>query len=86
MAKSESKKSIETFTHDEAKRTNIPTAEHQSVMKLEDKNPIQVAYDRRIQNKDPQLVGGEKMRIIIQIWWCRLLRFIFRKRFIPRYC
>ena len=34
--KSESKKSIETFTHDEAKRTNIPTAEHQSVMKVED--------------------------------------------------
>jgi adenine-specific DNA-methyltransferase len=58
--KSESKKSIETFTHDEAKRTNIPTAEHQSVMKLEDKNPIQVAYDRRSQNKDPQLVWRGK--------------------------
>ena len=58
--KSESKKSIETFTHDEAKRTNIPTAEHQSVMKLEDKTPIQVAYDRRSQNKDPQLVWRGK--------------------------
>ena len=58
--KSESKKSIETFTHDEAKRTNIPTAEHQSVMKLEDKNPIQVAYDRRSQNTDPQLVWRGK--------------------------
>ncbi len=60
MAKSESKKSIETFTHDEAKRTNIPTAEHQSVMKMEDKTPIQVAYDRRSQNKDPQLVWRGK--------------------------
>ena len=59
-SKSESKKSIETFTHDEAKRTNIPTAEHQSVMKMEDKNPIQVAYDRRSQNKDPQLVWRGK--------------------------
>ena len=58
--KSESKKSIETFTHDEAKRTNIPTAEHQSVMKIEDKTPIQVAYDRRSQNKDPQLVWRGK--------------------------
>ena len=58
--KSESKKSIETFTHDEAKRTNIPTAEHQSVMKVEDKTPIQVAYDRRSQNKDPQLVWRGK--------------------------
>ena len=58
--KSESKKSIETFTHDEAKRTNIPTAEHQSVMKMEDKTPIQVAYDRRSQNKDPQLVWRGK--------------------------
>jgi adenine-specific DNA-methyltransferase len=59
-SKSQSQKSIETFTHDEAKRTNIPTAEHQSVMKMEDKTPIQVAYDRRSQNKDPQLVWRGK--------------------------
>jgi adenine-specific DNA-methyltransferase len=58
--KSQSQKSIETFTHDEATRTNIPTAEHQSVMKMEDKTPIQVAYDRRSQNKDPQLVWRGK--------------------------
>lgn len=58
--KSQTQKSIETFTHDEATRTNIPTAEHQSVMKMEDKTPIQVAYDRRSQNKDPQLVWRGK--------------------------
>jgi len=59
-SKSQTQKSIETFTHDEATRTNIPTAEHQSVMKMEDKTPIQVAYDRRSQNKDPQLVWRGK--------------------------
>ena len=30
-------KSVETLKHDEAKRKNIPTAEHQSVLKKEQK-------------------------------------------------
>ena len=35
MAKKKRSKSVETITHDEAKRRNIPTAEYQSVMRTE---------------------------------------------------
>ena len=37
-------KQIETITH-EARRTNIPTAEYQSVMKQEEQAPVRVSYD-----------------------------------------
>ena len=40
-------KTIETLTHDEASRKNIPTAEYQSVMREDEKDPIRVAYERR---------------------------------------
>lgn len=53
-------KSIETLKHDDAKRRNIPTAEYQSVMGDEEKSPIQVAYERRNRDLDPQLVWRGK--------------------------
>ena len=56
MANRKKTKSIETITHDEASRTNIPTAEYQSVMEKADRSPIQVAYQRRNRDLDPQLV------------------------------
>ncbi len=59
-AKTNNKKSVETFTHDESKRKNIPTAEHESVMFDEQKTPIQVAYERRNRDLDPQLVWRGK--------------------------
>ena len=40
----QSRKQIETLVHDEAKRTNIPTAEYSSAMEDDDRTPIQVAY------------------------------------------
>ena len=55
-----SKKSIETLTHDEASRKNIPTAEYQSVMRKEEQSPIRVAYERRNRDLDPQLVWRGK--------------------------
>ncbi len=58
--KTPAKKQVETLTHDEAKRANIPTAEHQSVMRDEDKSPVQVAYERRNKDLDPQLVWRGK--------------------------
>lgn len=58
--KAPTKKSVETFRHDEAKRRNIPTAEHESVMHDADKTPIQVAYERRNRDLDPQLVWRGK--------------------------
>ena len=60
MAKRKSPKSVETITHDEASRRNIPTAEYQSVMEKTDQSPIQVAYERRNRDLDPQLVWRGK--------------------------
>jgi adenine-specific DNA-methyltransferase len=41
---------VEALTHKEAKRRNIPTAEFESLMREEDKSPVQLAYERR--NRD----------------------------------
>jgi adenine-specific DNA-methyltransferase len=53
-------KKVEALKHEAAKRKNIPTAEHQSVMAEEDKSPIAIAYERRNQDLDPQLVWRGK--------------------------
>ena len=60
MAKRKKPKSVESITHDEASRRNIPTAEYQSVMEKADQSPIQVAYQRRNRDLDPQLVWRGK--------------------------
>jgi adenine-specific DNA-methyltransferase len=63
MAKTPSipkQKTIETLTHDEASRKNIPTAEYQSVMRTDEQSPIRVAYERRNRDLDPQLVWRGK--------------------------
>jgi len=52
-------KSVETIIHDEAKRKNIPTAEHQSVLKQDDASPRKVKYPRNT-DLDPQLVWRGK--------------------------
>jgi adenine-specific DNA-methyltransferase len=54
------KLTVETLKHDEATRKNIPTAEHQSIMHEADKSPVQVAYERRNRDLDPQLVWRGK--------------------------
>ncbi|MDI6711025.1 MAG: site-specific DNA-methyltransferase [Bacillota bacterium] len=56
MAKNTTGKIVETLTHDEAKRKNIPTAEYQSIMRKDELGPIRVAYERRNRDLDPQLV------------------------------
>ena len=53
MAKKQ--KTVETITHDEATRKNIPTAEYQSVMRKDEETPIQIAYKRRNRDLDLQL-------------------------------
>ncbi len=55
-----SPKQVESIKHGDDKRKNIPTAEHQSVMANEERNPIRVAYERRNPNLDPQLVWRGK--------------------------
>jgi adenine-specific DNA-methyltransferase len=50
------RKTVETLTHEEARRRNIPTDEYQSVMQKETQSPVRVAYERRNHDLDPQLV------------------------------
>jgi adenine-specific DNA-methyltransferase len=52
-------KSVETLKHDEAKRKNIPTAEHQSVLNKEQEAPRTLKYPRN-PDLDPQLVWRGK--------------------------
>ena len=59
-SQSQQPKKVETLKHDEATRKNIPTAEYQSVMAEDEKNPVQVAYERRNRDLDPQLVWRGK--------------------------
>ena len=55
-----SQKTVTTLTHQDASRKNIPTAEFQSVMHKDEQSPIQVAYERRNRDLDPQLVWRGK--------------------------
>ena len=52
-------KSVESLRHDEAKRKNIPSAEHQSILEEHQQNPIRVRYPRNT-DLDPQLVWRGK--------------------------
>jgi adenine-specific DNA-methyltransferase len=60
MAKKKTKKNVETLTHEDASRKNIPTAELQSVMRKDEQSPIRLAYERRNRDLDPQLVWRGK--------------------------
>ncbi|XSG77631.1 site-specific DNA-methyltransferase [Herpetosiphon llansteffanensis] len=53
-------KKVETLNHHEARRTNIPSAEHESVMDDQQKRPVPVSYDRRNRDLDPQLMWRGK--------------------------
>ena len=53
------KKSVETITHADARRSNIPTAELEAVVSADDKAPKQVRYPRNT-DLDPQLVWRGK--------------------------
>jgi adenine-specific DNA-methyltransferase len=54
------KKTVETLKHSEAQRRHIPTAELQSILSAEQQSPLQVAYQRRNPDLDPQLVWRGK--------------------------
>ncbi|MCG8478241.1 MAG: hypothetical protein MI724_04025 [Spirochaetales bacterium] len=59
MAKSKTPKRVTTLTHSEAKRTNIPTAEHEAVMSEADQASKSIRYPRNV-DLDPQLVWRGK--------------------------
>lgn len=54
------KKKIASFKHEGDKRRKIPTAEYESMLKDQEKDPLQVAYERRNRDLDPQLVWAGK--------------------------
>ena len=69
--KTNSNLTVETLTHYDATRKNIPTAEYQSVMRKDDQAPVKVCYPRgnteladekqaRNRDLDPQLVWRGK--------------------------
>ncbi|SBT09500.1 putative DNA methylase [Candidatus Accumulibacter aalborgensis] len=72
MARPSNAKTVESLTHDEARRKNIPTAEYQSVLPTEQQQPKQIGYPRpdadklgkeksaRNRDLDPQLVWRGK--------------------------
>lgn len=51
---------VESFRHDAASRKNIPTAEYESILRDDEKNPIKAAYERRNRDLDPQLIWRGK--------------------------
>ncbi len=54
------KKIVETLRHEDATRKNIPTAELQPVLQKKEQTPLQVTYERRNKDLDPQLVWRGK--------------------------
>ena len=60
MAKRQREKTVATLRHEEASRKNIPTAEFRSVMDRSEPSPVQLAYQRRNRDLDPQLVWRGK--------------------------
>ncbi|SPE58854.1 DNA methylase N-4/N-6 domain-containing protein [Verrucomicrobia bacterium] len=52
-------KTVATLRHGD-KRKNLPTVEYESLMRQEDKSPIEVAYERRNRDLDPQFVWRGK--------------------------
>ncbi|RJX34316.1 MAG: hypothetical protein C4531_04135 [Desulfurivibrio sp.] len=52
--KTTEKLTVDSITHDEATRKNIPTAEHQSIMHEADKSSVRVTYERRKRDLDPK--------------------------------
>jgi len=54
------KRQVGTIRHKDASRKNLPSAEHQPLMQQEEQSPLQVAYQRRNRDLDPQLVWRGK--------------------------
>ena len=53
-------RTVEALRHEEDTRTNIPTAEYQSMVREEQETPQRKAYERRNRDLDPQLVWRGK--------------------------
>ena len=77
-------KSVEALRHEADTRTNIPTAEYQSMVREDTESPLRAAYQRRNRDLDPQLVWRGKDEQDRTTWWSTCRPFISRIRCIPR--
>lgn len=87
--KTNSNLTVETLTHYDATRKNIPTAEYQSVMRKDDQAPVKVCYPRgnaelADEKQTRNWSGAARTSRTGPIWWCMPRRSIFRKRCTPR--
>ena len=53
-------KAVENITHEYAKRRNLPSAEHEPLMRDEERNLIRVAYERPSSDLEPQITWQGK--------------------------
>src|SRR5690554_4846901 len=60
MAKQKPSLTVETLRHEGATRKHIPPAEYQTMLDEAEASPLQVAYQRRNRDLDPQLVWRGK--------------------------
>ena len=60
MARKTTLKKVESLRHPEANRKNIPTAEYRAVMADDERRLLEVAYERRNRDLDPQFVWRGK--------------------------
>ena len=86
--KTDSKLTVETLTHEEATRKNIPTAEYQSVMQKDDQAPVAADWPTKSRPATATWTrnwsGAARTNRTGPIWWCRPRRSTFRKRCTPR--
>ena len=60
VKRAKKEKSVYSLKHEGETRTNIPTAEYQSLVREEESSPLRVAYQLRNRDLDPQLVWRGK--------------------------
>lgn len=60
MAKTTVSKKVEAILHTDDRRTNIPTAEYQSMVPDETRRPVMISYEKRNPDLDPQLIWRGK--------------------------
>ena len=60
MAKTTVSKKVEAILHTDDRRTNIPTAEYQSMVSDETRRPVMISYEKRNPDLDPQLIWRGK--------------------------
>ncbi len=77
-------KSVEALRHEEDTRTNIPTAEYQSLVREEQESPLRAAYQRRNRDLNPQLVWRGKDEQYLADLVVNVPPLYIQRRYTPR--